>query len=492
MRLQLFMATLLGLSVTVLCQAPTPPAVRYIGVGYNLVKGNPEGGTLQNGGVDPGILPTRRILNLSYEEEHFTADRRFKVPYEVQFSPRQSCVTETSISVFSGGQSYQRQLSVGVTASASFLQLFSFTASSALQEIEEQSHRMGKVYCQTIVVCNKGQARYRDELGDKFSIADGFAADACRLPYDFNIEAYMNFLEDWGTHVILEVDVGTKTVERNESSLGEFVRYAMDNVKSSISFGGSFDGSSGSVSVDVDTFNGNMQQGTQFGSKTYRFTMGGQDLNEPVLKIPITWPRGTYGFPKADSGCPRDIWNTGYLYQDTEDAVPSNRWSTPLHLQADYDYNNIGYYFCMKTEAEEDSYNWPFPSGRYCVYKKGPCPDGLEEGSIHWDDENTLNQNKNRGVLPDGNYSDDTTISFCCRTDGYTALPIHLPTDKPFILLSNALRCQAVHGMNVSEEYFGWHTEAINNQDSSTGSTPTIPKIGSSWIRLTFCYYYKS
>ncbi|KAJ8024301.1 hypothetical protein HOLleu_37004 [Holothuria leucospilota] len=84
-------------------QAPTPSAVRYIGVGYNLVQGNPEWGLLRNGGVDPGILPTRKILLLTYDEGRVSADRRFEVPDEVDFSSRQSCVTEKSATVFSGG-----------------------------------------------------------------------------------------------------------------------------------------------------------------------------------------------------------------------------------------------------------------------------------------------------------------------------------------------------------------------------------------------------
>lgn len=57
---------------------------------------------------------------------------------------------------------------------------------------------MANVYSQKIAVCNKGRARYRDELAEMFSIADVFAADACSLLADYGIDAYMNFFEDWG------------------------------------------------------------------------------------------------------------------------------------------------------------------------------------------------------------------------------------------------------------------------------------------------------
>lgn len=208
---------------------------------------------------------------------------------------------------------------------------------------------------------------------------------------------------------------------------------------------------------------------------------------DPDLRLPLTWPRGTYGFPRALTGCPRHAWSTGWRYHDTEDSNPANQWSNPLHLYASYGSNNVRHYFCMKTTSNEDSYDWSFPRGKYCIYKKGPCPSGLQEGLIHWDDEDNNNRNSHDGVLPDGNYNRNTDISFCCRTDGDASQPIYLPTDRPFILLANDPSCQAVHGMSVSREFFRWDTEDNNNADRSEGSAPTI---GPNWLRLTFCYYY--
>jgi hypothetical protein len=36
----------------------------YLGVGYNLLTGNPDGGDGTKGGVDPGLLVTRHIIHL--------------------------------------------------------------------------------------------------------------------------------------------------------------------------------------------------------------------------------------------------------------------------------------------------------------------------------------------------------------------------------------------------------------------------------------------
>ena len=45
-------------------QLPTPHGLYYLGVGYNIITGNPEGGDLNNGGIDPGPLVTRRIFQV--------------------------------------------------------------------------------------------------------------------------------------------------------------------------------------------------------------------------------------------------------------------------------------------------------------------------------------------------------------------------------------------------------------------------------------------
>ena len=65
-----------------------------------------------------------------------------------------------------------------------------------------------------------------------------------------------------------------------------------------------------------------------------------------------------------------------------------------------------------------------------------------------WDDENTDNQNEVAGSVPEGLYSDDTKIYFCCRTDGLVGRPIDLPTEKDFLLFAyQSTKCQKVSGI---------------------------------------------
>ena len=97
------------------------------------------------------------------------------------------------------------------------------------------------------------------------------------------------------------------------------------------------------------------------------------------MEIPVTWPKGAYGLPRPSIGCANShfTWATGWRFQDTEDTFPDNFWSNPCHLEGPYYSNDAYQTFCMKTVEEEDIYEWGFPEGAYCVYKKGStCPPG--------------------------------------------------------------------------------------------------------------------
>ncbi|KAJ7378967.1 hypothetical protein OS493_019666, partial [Desmophyllum pertusum] len=94
----------------------------------------------------------------------------------------------------------------------------------------------------------------------------------------------------------------------------------------------------------------------------------------PEVRIPLTWPVGTYGLPMPKSGCPKGItfpWHVGTRHHDTEDHSPGNNWSTPYDLAGYVDRNNMEQKFCMKTQRNS-GISWP--KGQYCILKKGPCP----------------------------------------------------------------------------------------------------------------------
>jgi len=129
-----------------------------------------------------------------------------------------------------------------------------------------------------------------------------------------------------------------------------------------------------------------------------------------------------------------------------------------------------------------------FNSGQYCIYKKGNCPKGLEEGYIHWHDETYKNINEKGGTLPDGIYDEDTRINYCCRTDGDKFNPMPLPLISSFYLMAyNSPECQRVQGAISTEEYIRYHTEDVSNKDRENGSHPYGGGINNH--NISYCYY---
>jgi len=114
-------AFLIALGVAVVTHATedvaTAKGLRFVGVGYNILKGNPDAGELAHGGVDPGLLADRKIFKLTWDRNKTSVDGLYRVPDQVIFVHRSSCVETTTNEVFSGTKSYQDKLKVDVEAS---------------------------------------------------------------------------------------------------------------------------------------------------------------------------------------------------------------------------------------------------------------------------------------------------------------------------------------------------------------------------------------
>ena len=127
-------------------------------------------------------------------------------------------------------------------------------------------------------------------------------------------------------------------------------------------------------------------------------------------------------------------------------------------------------------------------TGQYCIYKKGICPDGFNDGFVYWDDNNFLNKNRQSGILPDGVYGSNTTIEFCCRIDGDRNKPVVLPTKKPFFLLAYKLpSCQIVKWAVLSLEWIYYDTEDWYNNDNRGGAYPY--NATKQHPTIYYCYY---
>ena len=113
---------------------------------------------------------------------------------------------------------------------------------------------------------------------------------------------------------------------------------------------------------------------------------------------------------------------------------------------------------------------------------------GFSQGWIKWDDEDKNSRNTYSGTLPDGEYTQDTKMYFCCRSDGFPTNAIALPTTSPFVLMKFGYQCQHVHGMKVREEFSRWDTEDKNTHNTYGGTIPA--GYVSKDIKICYCYYY--
>lgn len=120
-------------------------------------------------------------------------------------------------------------------------------------------------------------------------------------------------------------------------------------------------------------------------------------------------------------------------------------------------------------------------------------PQGFEEGSVKWDDEDSIwgNGNKIIGALPKGRYGSNTRIFFCCRDDGYASNAINLPTGKPFVLFKYTHQCQNVTNAKIQEGFFHWDNEDnIPHASESEGKHPFLEENHNN-LKVHYCYYYK-
>ncbi|XP_021343358.1 uncharacterized protein LOC110443459 [Mizuhopecten yessoensis] len=537
-----------------------PNVIHFIGAGYDLLKGNPDGGFWDKAGDDPGLKITQKIF---YVTQSLTG-----TPPQIELEHRDSCFKSHEYNLIYNTKSYQDRLREAVTSSGDAeggLSEYAFTLSSGYKAIAVQTARHNYIFQDYTSFCNMGHARLKLHLAQSahMSVTNEFAAATCQLPTTYDQDAYVKFIQEWGTHVITEVEVGKKLTYRYQTTLSQYINFIVNNASDEISIGGPMNGFDASLGVDMESFKyrneyralvgkyhdtlgaGDMmyndeielvlltldgalkpevwtnfeyyvqqgvcsqEQGTSLSKwranilkalAVYPRVVGASTPTDSPLAIPITWPSGTYGLPKPISDCPGHFnWTEGYRKENTETTNPNNTWSADNHFAGALTPSSITFDFCMKPLANQSPYSINWTKGDYCIYKYGSCPFGFMAGTIHFDDENTNNQNSLGGDYPDGTYSMDTTYSYCCRSDGSYVNPIILPTDKPFYLFKNKRGCQHVHGMVAKEEYVRLDNEDMPTSSygqSSAGYGPhpavDIVRYHDTTSTLHFCYYSKA
>ena len=120
-------------TVMVAHSLPAFPNIEYLGMGYNLLLGNPSGSSLAQLS-DPGWTVTP-VIHLTYLENKTTGDNRYLLPDQASAVPTEAYLDTTT-------QSYQSSLEVDVSLSGGYNDVLSkaaFTASGGYQNAQRQS-----------------------------------------------------------------------------------------------------------------------------------------------------------------------------------------------------------------------------------------------------------------------------------------------------------------------------------------------------------------
>jgi len=216
--------------------AVTMPNIGYVLSGYDIYKGNP----IRKGKPDPGFRYP--IFRAVYEEGNLTPDNRFKEPNGMSIqSCDGTCVLDFKSSLISGSKSYRKELSNKVSVSFGIPIIASFSASTEFRQVEEKSSEQSTFYTMSEVQCCAYWACLEDYHIPKFD--DNFMRGLDTLPVEYDEYKYSKFVENFGTHYIMEAEMGA--LYGQQSTISKESWYKMKssgtNIEMAASYSGKFD-----------------------------------------------------------------------------------------------------------------------------------------------------------------------------------------------------------------------------------------------------------
>ena len=193
------------------CHAERFPSARFLGMGYNVITGNPDSNLR-----DPGF--SFGVINFTWVQGHKTSDEKYKVPDYVQALQTKSCSFQSEVSTVTGSKSYQDSLSVDVSVEVggSFgLWSARFSSSVGYKEVNQGTTEYRRVYTTARGKCIEYELAVNYMLSPIKVTAD-FARAVNGLPLSQDESAYNTFINNYGTHVTSRVTMGAKMVIRSE------------------------------------------------------------------------------------------------------------------------------------------------------------------------------------------------------------------------------------------------------------------------------------
>lgn len=394
------------------------PGVEVVGLGYNLLKGNPDAlkafESPKTNPTDPGITD-QRIFDLTYNNGKKASDSSASVPDQIQLAAHVSCQNERS-ALYDDAASYRKVLQRQFYAGG-FEGGFQDTAFAYGMGLP-QDH---PIYFQTEKSCFQSRAVYQFNSA---ILNSGFVNSVCKLgtePSDADIHS---FLEKYGTHVITGADLGSRELTRYKSTLRDFLQNFDAVIKRQTVGNGLTSAYTYRLGVPTSVltvFAEKIKSQVEeiFGERKRSWTVGGETtapiryklvmltsimdrnhaywqqickeagrysccdglttlrgkfytalrtyakfLNVDQIQAAdsawdLRWPASTYGLPETDVGCPDSSsvnWVHGHTLQRTSQYFRSdNVASSGNHFKVgSVSAAQVKQYFCMKEDTKGD------------------------------------------------------------------------------------------------------------------------------------------
>ena len=211
-----------GFFLSARCEAVEKfPNARYLGMGYNVITGNPD-----NNLHDPGF--EFNVLEFTWATGMTTSDGKYFVPDHIQALQTKSCGFHSQATTEFGTRSYQNALSVDVSVEAGgqfWLWGARFTASAGYKKVRNGTSQKHRIYTSARGKCIQYKLSV-NYLHAPVNVTSNFAKAVSSLPLARDDSAYNTFINTYGTHFTSRVTMGAKMVVRSE-----FEEMALTNIE---------------------------------------------------------------------------------------------------------------------------------------------------------------------------------------------------------------------------------------------------------------------
>lgn len=185
--------------------------IDYLGCGYDVISGDPQ----STGRLDPGIKES--VIKITYNNNTVTGDHRFFVPDGTTALNRLSCSYNSEVTQVTTSQELSKSKQLDVKVGVNWEKV-SFSASLDTKKTVTTITNKQSKYTFAKGLCIIYRATIGIWSGFPFEVSDNFKGMVINGLAD-NLDdddLYFQFLDLFGTHVIVSMDAGAKTVIQSE------------------------------------------------------------------------------------------------------------------------------------------------------------------------------------------------------------------------------------------------------------------------------------